>query len=80
MSRKFAVIAGAIILVVGAVAASFAYLGNDSTGATGGSGATPNRTISDGAGGMGDASAAATTTSSHQMADGSLMDGMDMGN
>lgn len=72
MNRKFAVIAGAIILVVGAVAASFTYLGNDSTGTTGGSGAKVT-------GGMGDASVAGTTTGSHEMADGSTMDGMDMG-
>ena len=85
MNRRFAVIVGAVILIVGAVAASFAYLGSGSNGTTGGSGTPPTHTMSDGTtmtggGGMGDGSATTTSGGSHEMEDGSTMDGMDMGN
>lgn len=50
MSRTFAVIAGAIILFVAALAASFAFIGKDSNGNSSGGGAAPAHTMADGTG------------------------------
>ena len=86
MSRTLAVIVGAIILFVAALAASFAFIGKGSSGNPSGGGATPAHTMADGTGMSGSENGmttAATTTEAtadpHQMSDGSTMDsGMNM--
>ena len=66
MSRTLAVIAGAIILFVSALAASLAFIGKGSSGTSSSGGSMTARTTTD------------ATAGSHQMSDGSTMGGMDM--
>ena len=82
MNRKFAIIVGAALLIVGAFAASFAFLGSSPDSTRGGSGVTPAHTMSDGTTMTSPMSSASTgdTNGSHEMPDGSTMGGMDMGN
>lgn len=81
MSRTLAVIAGAIILFAAALAASFAFIGNGSSGSSPDGGAAPVHTMADGtgmSGSRGGMTTAATTTDAapdaHPMSDGSMMD------
>lgn len=63
MRKPFAIIAGAVILFVAALAASLAFMRSGSSSAPASTSSTP----------------AATTTGSHQMSNGSTMGGMNMG-